>query len=108
MRVFNEIHTLGANRSYSDRAEINRQIGLYSHVVIGKMGLGQAAKNRVADFTPIYRAYISPCRNCKICRNNDNDCRRNSIAVPKEKQQIREPRPPIDFNRMGPRFFSYG
>ena len=110
MRVFYKLCGLGVGMDRT-REELNNLISLYSYAIVNQLGMRQveeAPQNRVADFAPIYRAYISPCRNCKICRNNDNDCRGDSIAAVTKGHGCRGPCAPVDLNSRTKEFFTYG
>ena len=93
------------------RSGLNKLIRLYSHTVAAQRGLEEQeepAKNRVAVFAPIYRAYISLCRNCKNCWNYVYDCRGAGKAAVYAETEIRGPTRPVDLTRMTKELFSYG
>ncbi len=92
------------------RSGLNRIIRLYSHAVVTQMGLEEMeepAENRVAVFGPIYRAYISLCRNCKNCRSYMYDCRGVDMATVIDDTEIRGPTRPVDLTE-AKELFSYG
>ena len=100
-------YAAGANCT---RSGLNRIIRLYSHAVVTQMGLEELAepvKSRVAVFAPIYRAYISLCRNCKNCRSYIYDCRGVDMAAVIDGAEIRGPTLPVDLTN-AKELFSYG
>ena len=110
VQLFQRFRAYAAGASCS-RSGLNRIIRLYSHSVIAQMGLERQevpAENRVADLAPIYRAYISLCRNCKNCWNYVYDCRGAGKAAVYAETEIRGPTRPMDLTRMTKELFSYG
>ena len=93
------------------RSGLNRIIRLYSHAVVTQMGLEEReepAKSRVAVFAPIYRAYISLCKNCKNCRSYIYDCRGMDYRETGKRSRGRDPDGPVDLNRPWYEMFSFG
>lgn len=79
--IFAELRNFSArtNENESPRAYLNRLVAWYSRRVSKCMRWQDEAEvdeNRVALSTPIIRAYLSPCRNCKNC---EYDCQRTGI-----------------------------
>ena len=92
------------------RSITDRIIRLYSHAVVTQMGLEESTepvKSRVVVFAPIYRAYISLCRNCKNCRSYIYDCRSVDMAAVIDDTEIRGPTLPVDLTN-AKELFSYG
>lgn len=91
VRILNKIRILGANthKSTNDHKHINKLIAWYSKKVVREF-VFENAENRVALFTPIIRAYISHCWNCKNC---EYDCGKvyNSYTKVVEANNIRGP-----------------
>ena len=91
--ILNAIRKFGANANKVGNVHehINKLITWYSKKITQKIS-EKPSENRVAHFTPIIRAYISPCKNCKNCKNT-KDCRNiyNSYITTKENNGIRGP-----------------
>ena len=68
IRILNKIRILGANtyKTTRDHEHINKLIAWYSKRITQEI-VSDMSENRVADFIPIIRAYISHCWNCKNC-----------------------------------------
>lgn len=109
VQMFQRFRSYAAGASCS-RSGLNKIIRLYSHSVIAQMGLERQeapAENRVADLAPIYRAYISLCRNCENCRNYISDCRGVGRDAIKVKTEIRGPTRTVDLTKMTKELLPY-
>ena len=109
MQLFQRFRAYASGASCT-RSGLNRIIRLYSHAVVAQRGLEEQeepVKNRVALLAPIYRAYISLCRNCKNCRSYIYDCRGVDMAAVIDGAEIRGPTLPVDLTN-AKELFSYG
>ena len=68
IRILNKIRILGTNtyKTTRDHEHINKLVAWYSKRITQEI-VSNISENRVADFSPIIRAYISHCWNCKNC-----------------------------------------
>lgn len=103
VRIFDEIRLISKNEhnNLSNRDQINRAIAWYSVRLQGKEQkcAEESAEMRVALLAPIYRAYLSLCRNRKNCRY---DCKSIDICcVEISSIDIRGPCLPVDFKSIG-------
>ena len=93
--ILTEIRRIGvnANKLGKDHEHINKLVSWYSRKLAEK-SVENLCENRVAHFTPIIRAYISPCKNCKNCKQC-KDCRNiyTNYITTKEYNCIRGPCP---------------
>lgn len=113
LRVYRDIRAMDASgrRFSTANQELNREIVLHSRRLVARSTRKpeeNSRKIRVAFSFPIYRAYISPCWNCKYCWNSKYDCRVPSIYRPTGKNRIRGSDGPVDLNRLGKDLFSIG
>lgn len=112
VRIFNEIRIYSANthRRGADHEHLSRMVAWYSKRVLEGQGAimpSDGSESRVALSDPIYRAYLSLCRNCKNC---GYDCRSVSIYTPPviETNSIRGPCRPVDLTIIAKEQFTYG
>ena len=113
MSVYHDIRAMGiSDRRYgTPTQELNRQIAMYSRKLAAnstKKRTADLPEARVAVSDPIYRAYISPCWNCKHCWNSKYDCRSTSLAAAPRQDRIRGPGGCVDLNKYTKEFFTYG
>lgn len=96
IRILTKIRILGANthKRGNDHQHINRLVSMYSRVVIAE-SQSEDAKNGVALFSPIIRAYISQCWNCKNCVYDCGGISYNPTTI-KQLNMIRGPCGPPD------------
>ena len=111
VRILDEIRIYAANtqKRGTDHEHLSRMIVWYSKRLLEDRVQSDAdnkMKNRVAFFTPIYRAYFSQCWNCKNC---ERDCCSESIstALVPETNKIRGPCLPVDITKIAKERFTY-
>ena len=107
IHFLNKIRIWGENaqKRGSDHEHLNRIIAWYSRRFL-ESEAAKEPENRVAFLTPIIRAYLSHCRNCKNC---DNDCQSKSIfPVPEiSAGTIRGPCRTWDLTKIAKELFTY-
>ena len=107
MHILHKIRILGENKqkSGSDHEHLNRIIAWYSRRFL-ESEAAKEPENRVAFLTPIIRAYLSHCRNCKNC---DYDCQSKSIfPIPEiSADTIRGPCRTWDLTKIAKELFTY-
>lgn len=107
MHILHKIRILGENtqKSGSDHEHLNRIIAWYSRRFL-ESEAAKESENRVAFLTPIIRAYLSHCRNCKNC---DYDCQSKSIfPIPEiSADTIRGPCRTWDLTKIAKELFTY-
>lgn len=72
VRILDKIRILGANtyKNTNDHEHINKLVAWYSKKIMREF-VPEITENRVAESSPIIRAYISHCWSCKNC---EYDC----------------------------------
>ena len=113
MSVYRDIRAMGiGDRRYgTPTQDLNRQIAMYSRKLVTQSARERAEdlpEARVAFSAPIYRAYISPCWNCKHCWNSKYDCRGTYTSAAVRRNRIRGPGGTVDLNNYAKEFFTYG
>lgn len=112
VRILDEIRILGRDtqKKGTDHAQINRLVAWYSRKLTGAAGkpdMISVPESRVADSPSIIiRAYFSPCRKWKNCKD---DCKgeRDHLCVGNKTRMIRGPCVPVDLTRIAKECFSY-
>ena len=109
--ILDEIRIYAANASKhgSEHEHMSRMVTWFSKRLLEDHARNDQAKpqeSRVALLGPIYRAYLSQCRNCKNC---NNDCHSKSIypAVVLETANIRGPCNIVDLTKIAKENFAY-
>ena len=107
IHILNKIRIWGENaqKRGSDHEHLNRIIAWYSKRFL-ESEAAKEPENRVAFLTPIIRAYLSHCRNCKNC---DYDCQSKSIfPIPEiSADTIRGPCRTWDLTKIAKELFTY-
>lgn len=111
VRITNEIRICDTNvrRTGSDHEHLNKLVAWYSRRIVPLLssdGSDSECENRVAHFAPIYRVYLSLCRNCKNC---EYDCVSKNKDSPADgfTNQIRGPCMPTDLTKTAKENFRY-
>ena len=107
VRILDEIRILGENtqKRGTENEHINRLVAWYSRALIEQNETG-CFQSRVALFTPITRAYLSHCRNCKNCRY-DCDSKSISLDAVYPFTHIRGPCENVDLTQIAKENFTY-
>jgi len=111
VRILDEIRICAANvtKCGSEHEHMSRMVAWFSKRILedhARIDSIDPQKNRVALLRPIYRAYLSQCRNCKSC---NYDCSSKSIyrTVTQDGFHIRGPCLTVDLTIIAKEKFTY-